>query len=99
MPSLSGTQLCDLRGRSIMKWMLLPFRRYAEFSGRSRRMEYWMFQLLGVIVGLVLYSLFLAGGGTEWITMVIATAEGTMVDSQLEEFSFGPLAWIGMVAL
>jgi uncharacterized membrane protein YhaH (DUF805 family) len=28
-----------------MEWMILPYRRYAEFSGRSRRMEYWMFRL------------------------------------------------------
>jgi len=32
-----------------MEWMLLPLKRYAEFSGRSRRKEYWMF-LLGVII-------------------------------------------------
>ena len=28
-----------------MHWMLLPLKRYADFSGRSRRMEYWMFFL------------------------------------------------------
>lgn len=39
-----------------MEWMILPFRRYAEFSGRSQRMEYWMFTLLYVI------ALFLFGG-------------------------------------
>jgi uncharacterized membrane protein YhaH (DUF805 family) len=33
-----------------MEWMLLPLRRYAEFSGRSRRKEYWMFALLMAIV-------------------------------------------------
>lgn len=37
-----------------MDWMLLPFRRYAEFSGRSRRMEFWMFFLFNVIVYAVL---------------------------------------------
>ena len=36
-----------------MDWMLMPLRRYAEFSGRSRRKEYWMYVLLLVIVGLV----------------------------------------------
>ena len=29
-----------------MDWMLMPLYRYAEFSGRSRRMEYWMFVLM-----------------------------------------------------
>lgn len=28
-----------------MEWMLLPLKRYADFSGRSRRKEYWMFAL------------------------------------------------------
>jgi uncharacterized membrane protein YhaH (DUF805 family) len=37
-----------------MEWMILPFKRYAEFTGRSRRMEYWMFTLLNVIVVTVL---------------------------------------------
>lgn len=48
-----------------MEWMLMPFRRYADFSGRSRRMEYWMFRVfefgffitafiaLGLLAGLV----------------------------------------------
>lgn len=33
-----------------MDWMLMPLRRYADFSGRSRRKEYWMFQLLLLLV-------------------------------------------------
>ncbi len=37
-----------------MDWMLLPFRRYFEFSGRSRRREFWMFMLLNFIVACVL---------------------------------------------
>ena len=37
-----------------MDWMLMPLRRYAEFSGRSRRKEYWMYVLLIVIAGVVI---------------------------------------------
>ena len=37
-----------------MDWMLMPLRRYAEFSGRSRRKEYWMFFLGVFIVSFVL---------------------------------------------
>jgi len=36
-----------------MEWMLMPYRRYADFSGRSQRQEYWMFYLLIVIVYVV----------------------------------------------
>jgi uncharacterized membrane protein YhaH (DUF805 family) len=46
-----------------MEWMILPFKRYAEFSGRSRRMEYWMFTLLNVIVVTVLMFVVLGAGG------------------------------------
>lgn len=35
-----------------MEWMLLPLKRYADFSGRSRRMEYWMFQL-GILIAYI----------------------------------------------
>lgn len=37
-----------------MEWMLLPLQRYADFSGRSRRKEYWMFTLGVIIVAIVL---------------------------------------------
>lgn len=37
-----------------MEWMLMPLRRYADFSGRSRRKEYWMFFLLIFIIGVTL---------------------------------------------
>lgn len=32
-----------------MDWMLMPLRRYADFSGRSRRKEYWMFALMNFL--------------------------------------------------
>ncbi|PPT74899.1 DUF805 domain-containing protein [Xanthomonas arboricola pv. populi] len=41
-----------------MEWMLLPLKRYADFNGRSRRKEYWMFMLLQAIILLVLVGLF-----------------------------------------
>lgn len=43
-----------------MDWMIMPFKRYADFSGRSQRMEYWMFTLLFIIV--ISVTLLLAGG-------------------------------------
>lgn len=45
-----------------MKWMLLPLRRYADFSGRSRRLEFWMFALFQLIVGTMFYALMLGFG-------------------------------------
>lgn len=37
-----------------MEWMLMPLKRYADFSGRSRRKEYWMFYLMIILVYIVL---------------------------------------------
>ena len=45
-----------------MEWMLMPLRRYADFSGRSRRKEYWMWTLFILIVYLVCFALIGAGG-------------------------------------
>ncbi len=47
-----------------MYWMLMPYRRYAEFTGRSRRQEYWMFVLFYVLVFVVLNVIF----GTNEVT-------------------------------
>lgn len=41
-----------------MRWMVVPYRRYFEFSGRSRRREYWGFFAFTWIVTIVLDALF-----------------------------------------
>ncbi len=38
-----------------MDWMLLPLRRYAQFNGRARPKEYWMFVLF-LIIGFALLN-------------------------------------------
>jgi len=42
--------------------MLMPFHRYFDFQGRSRRMEYWSFTLLNVIVVVVLMGIAMGSG-------------------------------------
>ena len=37
-----------------MSWYLEALKKYAVFSGRSRRREYWYFVLFNIIVGIVL---------------------------------------------
>ena len=37
-----------------MEWMILPLKRYAQFSGRSRRKEFWMWVLFVILVSIVL---------------------------------------------
>ena len=47
-----------------MEYMLMPLKRYADFSGRSRRMEFWMWQLFQIIVyvGFTVLMMLLGGG-------------------------------------
>jgi uncharacterized membrane protein YhaH (DUF805 family) len=71
------------KGENEMDWMLMPLRRYAEFDGRSRRMEYWMFALFTLIVYLVLGALMMAGGFD-----LDAISQGV-------EPEFGMLFWLG----
>ena len=54
-----------------MEWMLMPLKRYAQFSGRSRRKEYWMFMLfviiasvlIGIVEGILGLNTLVAGNG------------------------------------
>ena len=49
----------ESRDRRVpMSWYLQVWQRYAEFTGRSRRMEFWMFFLYNVVILLVLYLAF-----------------------------------------
>jgi len=66
-----------------MEWMLMPLRRYAEFSGRSRRKEYWMFSLMLMIVYSVLAGLMISGG-------LIAAMDG------VNDTELGPTFWLGV---
>lgn len=38
-----------------MNWYLKVLRQYADFSGRARRREYWMFMLFHAIFGIVTF--------------------------------------------
>jgi uncharacterized membrane protein YhaH (DUF805 family) len=40
-----------------MKWLKGPFSKFAEFSGRASRQEYWMWTLSVVTVNIVLWIL------------------------------------------
>ncbi len=36
-----------------MNWYLLVLKKFADFNGRARRTEYWMFVLFNIIFGIV----------------------------------------------
>jgi uncharacterized membrane protein YhaH (DUF805 family) len=80
-----------------MEYMLMPLRRYADFSGRSRRKEFWMYQLMNLIVVFVLYAVVLGGGGLSMLTAGAAAQAGAEPD--LAQVSIGPMFWIGALLL
>ena len=52
----------------IFNWYLEVLRKYAVFSGRARRKEFWFFYLTSLIVALVLTVLDIALGTMHWET-------------------------------
>jgi len=43
-----------------MNWYLMVWKKYAQFSGRSRRNEFWMFTLINILIYVLLYGAGLA---------------------------------------
>ena len=62
--------------------MLLPFKRYADFEGRSRRKEYWMYQVFTLLIYVFCVAVMLAG-------MPWGEAESSKAPP-------GPLFWVGI---
>ena len=71
-----------------MRWMIMPLRRYADFSGRSRRLEYWSFILF----------IFLATFGTLFASVVLEGLVGSAAkrDSASDPIAAGLLAFLGL---
>lgn len=46
-----------------MKWYIKVLKQYADFNGRARRKEYWMFTLINLIIMMGLQSVMLLIGG------------------------------------
>ena len=52
-----------------MDYFIGPLKKYADFTGRTRRTEYWMFTLIYLIINIVLAVL-----GLETISMLVGLA-------------------------
>ncbi|MBV6685140.1 DUF805 domain-containing protein [Rossellomorea marisflavi] len=44
-----------------MSWFLKGMKQYADFSGRARRQEFWMYMLFYSIFGIILYGVAVIG--------------------------------------
>lgn len=73
----------------MLEWMLMPLKRYADFSGRSRRKEFWLFQLLNIIVTAVfLGPIYRSMIGSMMSQMAVAQ-DGTYAAAASSGFQYG----------
>ena len=63
-----------------MKWYIKCIRQYADFKGRARREEYWMFTLFNFLIAMVLLIPF--------FLVVFSTALGSGYSDNGEEYTF-----------
>ena len=68
-----------------MDWALMPLRKYADFSGRARRKEYWMYALMLfvalLVLGMVETMLGLGGTVGPYGLLTIVLLLGTLIPS------------------
>lgn len=69
-----------------MEWAVLPLKKYADFTGRARRKEYWMFVLLtfGLYIGAAILDSVAGMSGTvggAYGPIMVAVALGLLIPS------------------
>lgn len=76
-----------------MRWMILPYLRYFDFTGRSRRLEYWWFFVFFVLVFLALIIVAVAAG--------VSTSNAMAADPErlMRDFGAGLWALIALIGL
>ncbi len=58
-----------------MRWCLMPLQKYAVFSGRARRKEYWLFQLFStlLIIGFAVLAIAIDPNQTTMLTEMLCS--------------------------
>jgi uncharacterized membrane protein YhaH (DUF805 family) len=64
----------DPRG-DFMSWFIAALKKYAVFSGRARRKEYWMFALFAGLIYVVLLAIVLAAHASPALIGVLGFVE------------------------
>ena len=65
----------------MLEFMMMPLKRYAEFTGRSRRKEFWSFWLATFIAGLIAGVVDGALGLTGFISLRVLVQLAILVPS------------------
>lgn len=80
-----------------MKWFVDPLKKYADFLGRARRQEYWMWQLANVcIFAFVMVIDFLIG--TAWLHSTDLYSSG-LAPSPIHSFYIATVLYFLAVAI
>ncbi len=90
-----------------MNWYLKVMRQYADFSGRARRKEYWMFALFNAIFAMIAMgfdamvgSAFIGGlYGITYMTYALATIIPGIAVAVRRMHDVGKSGWMLFVAL
>ena len=57
-----------------MNWYIGVLKKYVEFSGRARRMEYWMFVLINTIIACVIAFVEGLAGSPGFVSVIYSLA-------------------------
>lgn len=90
-----------------MNWFLKVLRQYADFSGRARRKEYWMFILFHVIFAMVAImidrvlgtSIDGIGYGIVYIVYILALVIPSLAVGVRRLHDVGKSGWMYLIAL
>ncbi len=87
--------------RTIMEWYLKALRQYADFEGRARRKEYWMFTLFNLIFAILALVIdgLIGTGAILYFFYVLATLIPNLSVSVRRLHDVGKSGWMYLVAL
>jgi uncharacterized membrane protein YhaH (DUF805 family) len=75
-----------------MELMFQPLRKYADFTGRARRTEFWLFALLVFLIEIVFMALLSAVGGSAMVMGDPAAAAAVPMTGAIGAVLFAHLA-------
>lgn len=79
----------------MTEYMFMPLRRYADFSGRSRRKEYWLWAAFNIVVVFILYGIIIAAVAPAAYEAQMASQSGLQPGAP----SVGLMAGTGIVGI
>ncbi len=84
-----------------MEWYLKALRQYADFEGRARRKEYWMFTLFNLIFAILALVIdgLIGTGAILYFIYVLATLIPNLSVSVRRLHDVGKSGWMYLIAL